>query len=185
MGFTGGLSTGLQVFVPLSPKHLLMLYDAGVYRVGTWKNPLVTKKLANSDVTKLNSLQVHTADENLYFNDWSDEKFVEYIVRRSVGQRIVDPTRVDEYVDPDNELHSMLHRYDLMPNLMLRLSFVTVQDKAKRIPMRIRVLPTHNVRRNNGEIVPEPPSGPLVPNGTLFVPRNRLPQSQSGRKKQR
>ena len=169
-GVTGTLSTGLQIFVPLSPKHLLMLYDGRIYQVGSPKNLLVTKKLENSDVTKLNRLQVHSADQNLYFNDWNHESFVEYVVRKSIGQRLADPVEVEELVDPTNDRHVLIHQYHRMPNLMLRLSFLTFRPEAKKVPIQTRVHPSYSMRRDPSEIATEPPAGPPIPSGTIFVP---------------
>lgn len=65
-GGAGIASKGLQVFFPLDPKHLAILYDHDVYRVGAPKSCVI--EIANSnDVSELNCLQFVHALHNVYF----------------------------------------------------------------------------------------------------------------------
>ena len=69
MGTTGFASRGLQVFLPLSPRHVLLLYDSSVYKVGSKRSLTVT---AQRDVVGINGLQLTVADDNLYYSGAPD-----------------------------------------------------------------------------------------------------------------
>jgi hypothetical protein len=76
-GITGIASTGLQVFLPIGPRHLLMLYDKNVYRVGGRKQFDTYIDTCNeTDVAGFNSLQIANADEVVYFNAETSEDHV-------------------------------------------------------------------------------------------------------------
>jgi Protein of unknown function (DUF4238) len=58
---------GLQIFYPLDPKKVLMLYDGQVYRVGSKR---IAIDITNpQDVYELNTLQMCSAKDNVYFKD--------------------------------------------------------------------------------------------------------------------
>lgn len=63
---TGLASKGLQIFFPVSPKHLVVLYDGKVYGVGSKKCDVVDVSDAR-DMEQLNRLQFISALENVYF----------------------------------------------------------------------------------------------------------------------
>lgn len=151
VGLTGGLCRGIQVFVPLSPKHMLMLYDESVYEVGgrpaKGERQDVTSRILNQDVTSLNAMQVHSADHNLYFNDWSMVGYVEHVEKKAIGKRQTDRTRVDEFVAEGDSRRSLITEYEEMPNLALRLSFVRLQDVVKRLPLQVKLSKEMRFRR--------------------------------------
>jgi len=65
---TGLSLKGLQVFFPIGPKHMLILYDSEVYRVGSRRSTIID--VSNSrDIEQLNRLQFVSALENIYFRD--------------------------------------------------------------------------------------------------------------------
>ena len=70
---TGLASKGLQVFFPVSPSHLVLLYDKNVY-IET-KNKIIDITVPR-DVEQLNRLQFVSALHNIYFseNDYPADK---------------------------------------------------------------------------------------------------------------
>lgn len=66
----GYLSRGLLLFVPLGPKHLLLLFDAAAYKVGGKQSSVRVVKLAGKkgekDVDGFNLLQAVNAGEHIY-----------------------------------------------------------------------------------------------------------------------
>lgn len=66
-------SSGILFFLPISPKHLLLVYDPNVYSVETVRNIC---KVKGRDVEALNELQYIRADKNIYFADWNRNKSI-------------------------------------------------------------------------------------------------------------
>src|SRR5690606_11707265 len=67
-GKTGYGNTGLQIFIPLNSKIILMLYDSTVYKVGFKKQPnldISNKK----DIDQLNILQILNSYSTLFFDE--------------------------------------------------------------------------------------------------------------------
>jgi hypothetical protein len=76
---TGLASMGLQVFFPLSPRHLLCLYDNDIYRVhGIYHIPVPLTSI--EDVNSINGLQFLSSESNLYFSDQTSEDYVRTLI---------------------------------------------------------------------------------------------------------
>jgi hypothetical protein len=133
-GVTGTKSRGLQIFLPIAPELLLMLYDATVYKVGSRRaSSLVVANPA--DVAQLNRLQATSAESNLYFRSWKDAAGLATTIASVRRQRDESRPRVTRAVDSENSRSELLHQYWRMPNLGVELSFVAIQRNARRIPL--------------------------------------------------
>jgi hypothetical protein len=64
---TGFASHGLQIFCPLNPRMMLVLYDDNFYNFNEEHNKIIIN--SDSDVESLNSLQIFNCDENIFFSD--------------------------------------------------------------------------------------------------------------------
>jgi len=65
---TGYANKGLQIFFPIDPHQLILLYDNEVYRVGSEKK--IVLELNNvQDIYQINTLQVCSCLENIFFLD--------------------------------------------------------------------------------------------------------------------
>ena len=125
-GTNGFATEGLQIFLPLSPRHYLVLYDASVY-VG----PALTRVPGVTQITKedeglLNLIQLVSATRNIYFSHAHHMRTIEREIPRARRLRNTDPVRVVEYGE-DADLSSLLHAYDVTPNMSLSLSFLKVR----------------------------------------------------------
>ena len=139
-GTTGGISRGLQVFLPLSPKVLVMLYDGIIYKVGD-KKSRITRLVPDGDIKSLNFLQVVGAEDNLYFADWNKKEEIEKLVKESNRFRDFERTKVAKYVEVGSEEGGrIIQMYDQMPDRRLNLSFVRITRKARRIPSISRLM---------------------------------------------
>lgn len=168
---TGARSRGLQVFVPLSPHHILFLCDRQVYQLRHGVNNIVTASL--SDVRALNGMQVVNAEANLYFHEWALLSEVEATTRQFDALRRVNTVRVEEHEEVEQEdeewRSSLVHTYEGAPDLRLHLSFVTTKKKAKQIPARHRLKAEHRYRKTSinpfdplAETSHEPPPSPYL-----------------------
>lgn len=105
-GITAINSRGLQIFLPISPSHLLMLFDKDVYRVGGRRQFAPYIETCNeSDVATLNSLQVANADEVIYFSADTSDDHVRQAAERGMPFRLSEKIAVRELpaVGPNGE----------------------------------------------------------------------------------
>lgn len=64
----GIASAGLQIFYPISPKILIIFYDAKAYKIGNRKDSVI-HIINPNDVNEINKLQIVNSSENIYLND--------------------------------------------------------------------------------------------------------------------
>lgn len=69
---TGFLNMGLQLFLPLNPKTLLLFFDKSVYKVGD-KNRKIINITSPSDISQINILQFLNCESTIYFNEEINE----------------------------------------------------------------------------------------------------------------
>ena len=132
-GVIGTKCRGLQVFVPISPQVLLYLFDAGVYKL---VRPDSDPAIANwDDVKSLNSLQLVGAHENVYFHDPQLGSWLAKTAQSVQSMRDQRNPRVTRAVDAQDDRSELLHEYWPMPQLDLRLSFVSMRSNARQIPL--------------------------------------------------
>jgi hypothetical protein len=134
VGVTGAKSKGLQVFLPLAPDMTLLLYDAAVYKVGSRRARGVV--IANNqDVWALNRLQFVSAQDNVLFSEWELASSCKTLAQSVARARAASGPRVTKAYNVDNDRDVLLHQYSAMPQLDLKLSFVSVRKDARRIPL--------------------------------------------------
>lgn len=98
---TGLQSKGLQLFIPLSPRHCLMYYDSQAYNVGSLQNPVV--RLARTeDVDSLNLLQMINATENVYFGVAPSEEELVALAGRAAPHRSKPIANTTKCVNSEN-----------------------------------------------------------------------------------
>ena len=124
-GKTGARQRGLQIFMPLSPRHYLLLYDGNTY------DYVKNQSISRADIYSLNGLQVISAEANLYFANWAQLSQVESLIADRMSLRIRDPEILQRDARDNGEL---LHSYVEAPNLGLNLSFLQIKKRALRVP---------------------------------------------------
>ncbi len=92
----GFASLGLQLVLPISPRHLLLFYDENVYRVGA-KNFNEVKLTHRSQIDIFNILQYLNCNENIYFNELMKEDWNNNIVNRYQKHRRTDKNQYEEF----------------------------------------------------------------------------------------
>jgi len=137
-GTTGAIKKGLMIFVPISPTHLILLYDGEVYKVGN-KRESITYLDDSNDLFTLNTLQVVNADTVLLFSDWNDVGQLRALLQRAKKYRRPELSNAVEFVS-DNNSDSLFQIYPIPLNIHLKLSFLHLRRDAKRVPPRQRGL---------------------------------------------
>ncbi|MEI3649877.1 MAG: DUF4238 domain-containing protein [Dolichospermum lemmermannii FEM_B0920] len=120
---------GLQIFLTLSPKFTLVLFDKDVYRVGNKNKSCINVNLI-SDIKALNLLQCVNANKNIYFNEYLSEKQLrELLTFANLYRR---PTKSNWDKHPNYEKKKvLLHLYGSDVKCSLKLSFINLVKKAK------------------------------------------------------
>jgi hypothetical protein len=175
-GLTGAALRGFHLFIPLSPTVLLMMYDYTVYKVGN-KNSRVSRSVLDEDIEALNLIQVISAEQNLYFSDWGNVGQVRKLVQKASRFRGEPRVQVLELVEVGNEDESsLIHSYELTPNLGLELSFLSIRRSARRVPLHERA---QGYRKKVA--LPEYPESPhkdYGPSRRTFRPRAQKPSKR-------
>lgn len=83
--FVGFSRSGFQLLLPLSPTLCIFFYDPFVYKVGARRRRLV--QLTPSDVEIVNTLQVQSAEECVYFHEPEHLSEVRSCVSKYMGLR--------------------------------------------------------------------------------------------------
>jgi hypothetical protein len=137
-GLTGVLCRGLQVFLPVSPLVSVLLFDGGVYKVGR-RGVAPSSQATERDLDLLNTIQLLAAADNVYFADWGSVPGIQRLADAVQEERCRNRLRVMEAYEVGNERSSLIHQYEEMPDLNLRLSFVSLRRGARRVPLETRV----------------------------------------------
>lgn len=74
--------TGLQIFVPITPKHVILFFDSGIYKVGFKKRQ--TLDLYNpKDIDEINLLNFINCFNTIFFNHEVNEQYIRALFTRS------------------------------------------------------------------------------------------------------
>ncbi len=127
----GLLSKGLQIFFPIDPKKLILLYDSKVYRVGNDRKNTI-EIINPTDIHHINKLQVCSCLENIYFCDPNFD--AESLYKRAFSYLRTTKSNVifsPEFKDGDDksELFSV-SPVGIRTNL--KLTFLTIRKSAKK-----------------------------------------------------
>lgn len=125
LGVLGLQSPGLQIFCPLDPKHLLMLFDPKLYALpcGSSLTMEITK---DEDVEQINTLQILNCEHNVFFRDKKQELNISKLhsrVGHLTGQRMLTKQNLSIPGQSDKDL---IHTFETKPQYELNLSFVSV-----------------------------------------------------------
>lgn len=169
-GVIGWNCAGIQILLPLSPRHILLLYDSQVYALGGRRGRGTTRIVDVDDVKNLNAFQIVSARENVYFSGESMAKKlllqVEQLNTVRQCKRII--TVETESVSNEEGERSLLHQFERMAPLKFRVYGFRVKRNMKRIPLYQR----GSMYRNPPPLSSDP--GPNVLPGTVRYPISRI-----------
>jgi len=128
---TGLASKGLQIFLPICSKKLLLFYDFDSYSVGKNTSSIVKVSLPK-DIYELNTLQMTSAYENVYYEN---NKFnIDALYRKSLPFRRNQKSNMSVFPgEENNEKKSEFiasSKEDVRTNL--NLSFIKVNKSTKK-----------------------------------------------------
>ncbi|MEL0011708.1 MAG: DUF4238 domain-containing protein [Bacteroidota bacterium] len=136
---TGIAAKGLQVFLPISSKKLLIFFDHESYSVGPMSKPFV-RVTSLRDVYVLNTLQMTSAYENVYFENPNFE--IAPLARKATPFRRHQKSNMNIFPGEETESKRSeimaTSRVDVRTNL--KLSFIGLTKSAKSWRARFRKL---------------------------------------------
>ncbi len=128
-GNTGYAAKGLQVFLPMDPEKVIILYDDKVYRMGN-ENKNTIEVYDKRDIYNINALQACSCYENIYFrNDNINTVALHRKVKhhlRSVKARI----EVFPQEDSPYKRSEMILSFREGINMSIKLSFMSTRKTA-------------------------------------------------------
>lgn len=147
LGVLGLQSPGLQIFCPLNPKIMVMLYDPKFYVIPLGATNSIEINNSN-DVEQLNILQFLNCNQNIFFSQKSQKSELEKIhlnVEHLVGQRKMKQKIIPHPISKDKEF---IHSYEDKPQYDLKLSFVTLRNaglpfEMMRSPKMVSLIKNH------------------------------------------
>lgn len=127
---TGVASKGLQIFYPLSPTHLLFMFDRHSYTVQPKRRRKIELTL-KADVDALNVLQAANALENIYFSSPSADVF--RVVERGRPYRPSKKTTLKTFAGKEatGRGSEIIAASREEPKTNLSLSFVSIPKPVK------------------------------------------------------
>ena len=160
-GVLGWKCRGLQAFLPLSPRELLVLFDPSVYRIGgSHKGSRITLICSANDAAMFNALQIHNADENVYFaNAYGDGKAAQQCwafagARPRSRLTIIETERVR---DTDTSESAIVGHFERLLPIQLETSIISIPKPARRVALaqRARMYRDATMARDVGAGPPE------------------------------
>lgn len=134
-GRTGYGAVGLQIFIPLNPSIVLILFDSNIYKVSDRKkHQLMLTNIA--DIRQINALQILNCYESIFFNEEIDEQYVRTIIQET--NRFPKPNQVKSSLafmrtlkepNPKHKNLIVVGSTDLETNL--RISGINLHSKSK------------------------------------------------------
>ena len=133
-GVLGWQTPGLQVHIPIGPKHHLVLCDPAAYELPRHRGCVVDVE-HGGDVAQLNALQMHNAIDALYFHDLTYAESYERLLAvhrkemRSAGVVVKTAPLVCQG-DPGDESRQVVCMFE--PHLGLKLNLACIRPVARR-----------------------------------------------------
>ncbi len=140
----GIASKGLELFLPLTPRHCLVYFDAGVYEIGTHGRSSV-QITDNRDVHALNRIQVITADRNVYCSRATCAPKLATQLRKCRRYRERYKSTVRQYrTNQPNRYVIGQHQEDI--RCKLELSFISMKKAAMKYSLGRKAVHVRNER---------------------------------------
>jgi hypothetical protein len=126
-------STGLQIFLPLSPKITFCLYDSKVYKYGD--KSLVTCIFNNSDIEILNSFQVINSNSIIGFSLIESEFNIKQLCEKYKNIKLREPessilsTNSEDTEDEGKRISVYVQTVERQHKLQKMPSFIKIKKK--------------------------------------------------------
>lgn len=168
MGTDGLACRGLMLLLPLSPRHLLMKYDASVYSAeGALDRSIRIRD--ESEVRSLNHISLAFAERSIYFDgDASTREGLEKLAKNGIRAPLSSLVRAERFTD-ETGFREVIHVYSDRPQMTLDLKWLLIDPSLAALPTHARAQQYRPAamaaaRAIRGEQDPPDPT----PTGTVF-----------------
>ena len=138
-GTTGFACLGLQIILPISPRHCLVFYDADIYNFGQ-KNYDFIKLKHDSQVKIFNLFQIFSADQNVYFNQFIDTNYIQNLIKIINHHRNNEKNTIYEYQHAGGSQRTLLHISGNELNAKMQLPFFIETKRANKYVLGDKVV---------------------------------------------
>lgn len=137
IGVLGWNCSGIQIFFPVSSRHLIFLYDSGVYAVG---GALTSRITSIKDIEALNELQILAARENIYFGnrEMADSLLVQVKRLASQLRRKRQVTSLSTRIPNGEGTSELVHQHERLLPIKLALTSIRIKRNPRRVPLNRR-----------------------------------------------
>ena len=162
-GVTGWNCRGLQIFWPISPVELLLLFDPVVYKVDrSHKGQHVTRLATSEDVDQMNALQILNAHHNVYLGDCEAVRECLALTSRRTSTRHAF-VETEGVANVEGGTSSLVHTFSPLLPVKLSVSSVSIRKSAKQVPLFVRSDLYRNVVESSAKDFPGYGSAPAGP----------------------
>jgi hypothetical protein len=136
-GVLGWDCAGIQIFLPISPRYLLLLYDTKIYALDTKHGRRTSSIVDVAEIRTMNAFQIVTARENIYFHDAGMAALLLDQLRRlaSRRRRKRNITVQSHPIAADDGTSELVHQFECMVPLKLSLSSIRIKRSMRRISL--------------------------------------------------
>lgn len=130
-GVSSPIANGYQIFLPLSPKYTLCLYDSKVYSYKPKTKIIISSNL--NDIRLLNKFQIINSKSIIGFNDLKSEQHIREMYQQ-FGSMKIYTYKSNEYEvkRKDDEIRTRHITYIEQNKLNQMPSFIKIRKKAKK-----------------------------------------------------
>jgi hypothetical protein len=166
-GVLGWNARGFQALFPISPSELLVLFDPLIYRVGNSHRATRATIVQNEcDVEVFNAFQIHNADENVYFaNHKNDGKSAQqcWALTESRNLKRITIMETERVRESETRESNIVGHFETLLPVRLSTSVISVQKRAKMVPLRDRLRMYRNSRPRRPIAETPPDDSPREP----------------------
>lgn len=129
---TGLACKGLQYYLPIGPKHCLLLYDRTCYRVSCSHEHGLHVSTEERDIEQLNRLQLVSARDNVYFGADVENVEEQFVNAKPLRRQALNRHMIVPMPKEGNRMSELIGHSRIDVQTKLHLSFVHVTTKAKQ-----------------------------------------------------
>ena len=135
-GSVGLASKGLLIFLPLSPKKLLLLYDKSVYKVGSKKGSMSILR-DPKEIDNINLMQWLKCHDNIYFYHKDEQIKIKSNSQVNIRLRQQSKVKLQERQNLDGS--KVIGVYSSKLKMKLNISSIKIRKQAKQFKTNERM----------------------------------------------